>query len=521
VSSDEPNKLDRAKAHWVGLAEAAHAKLAPAGAAIRSAATEAMLERFEADIAPLVAPIAQRLLDDPSTPDEVRDLLGVLTGPTHFGESVVIGIAIGSLLAPVLNAAIAPVVQTLANTAWQAAINSDASAGGVPLSPEIVATAWLKGVTLSNDPQTEAARSGIDADRLNDLQNIAGQAIGIEQAILLWRRGDITETELERVVHYSNVRSDFLPDIKALKFVPPAAGEVIAGRVKNHLDDATAQAYLSNAGIDPAVNYDWLVATAGRPLGLAQMLSLYNRGIATADDIAQTVAQSDVNPAFEKFALPLAVHFPAVFQILELVKSGAMTAARAAQILQFEGFEQEDIDSITSEFNASTSTGVKQLSATQVTRAYEQKLITAAEATTRLTELKYDAPTVTLILAVADNARADALLQATIKKVGTLYVSHKITKAAATTELGTATVPADAISTLFKFWDIERGANVRVPTEAAVVGAYRRNEISAAECKTRLTNMGVQQSDLAIFVADGWPPTKPATPEIISAVVNA
>jgi len=529
VPSDEPNKLSRAKQHWVDIAQAAHAVMTPVTNAAKTAATTAMLEQFESDIAPLVAPLAQKLLDNPDTPDELRDLLGVLTGPTHFGESVVIGIAIGALLSPVLGAALAPVVQTVANTAWSGAISADPGTGGVPLSPEVLAAAVLKGGTtsgglfsLSVDPYAEAAKSGIDTPRMDDLIHIAGQSFGLELALLLQRRGQLVGITLQDVLEYSNMNPKFYASAANAIYLPPTGPEVLSATRRGWLPDATARVYFGHAGIDPDLNYDWMLNATGHPVSFGQAVNLYHRKIFTLADLQLAAQREGLHPDYNDTIEPLTHHYPAVFQVLELVRTGAMTAERAATVLGYEGFEQVDIDSIVSTFNTSTSGKVKELSATQVTRAYEQKLITPAEATTRLTALNYDAPTVTLILAVADNAREDALLQATIKKVGNLYVGHKLTKADATTELGNAGVAADAITTLFKFWDIERGATAHSPSPAATVGAYRRGVITAADCKNRLQLLGISDADIPIIVADGYPPTKTAEVQTaVNDVMNA
>jgi len=519
---------DTPKTHpFIEAIRSALAEHIPTFQSARTGATAAMLEQFEADIAPLVAPIAQRLLDNPTTADELRPLLGVLTGPQHFGESVVIGIAIGSLIAPVLNAGIAPVVQTLANEAWQTAINSDSSAGGVPLSPEQVATALLKGFnspgglfTLSNDPQTEAARSGIDADRLNDLYHIAGQSFGLELALLLLRRGQITSEQFTTVLQYSNINPAFYDMVLAGEYLPPSVGEVLSAARRGWLDPGTAQTYLGHAGIDPTVNWAWLYDAAGAALSLGEMFNLYNRNIVGMPDVQTAAQRHGLHPDYWQYLPPLAVHFPAVYQVVELVKDGAMTAERAATILGYEGFEQVDIDSITGQVNGTATAKVKELSYGQIVRAYEEQLITAAEATTRLTALKYDAPTITLILELADNERAFALQQATIRKIGSQYVAHKLDVGTATSELTKAGVPQSAITTLFNFWDIEQAANVHVPTTTMIVGAYRRGVISAGDCKARLVALGVSATDLPIVVADGYPPTKPEDAQNAAATIS-
>jgi pyruvate/2-oxoglutarate dehydrogenase complex dihydrolipoamide acyltransferase (E2) component len=115
-----------------------------------------------------------------------------------------------------------------------------------------------------------------------------------------------------------------------------------------------------------------------------------------------------------------------------------------------------------------------------------------------------------------------ALQNAAVSKIRAEYVAGVITQAEATVALGAALVPTAAHADLFVFWDVERSVTIHKVTPAQVVGAYRRGVITAADCKARLLAEGVQAGNLAIVVADGYPPTHPAAAQAAAtAVVNA
>lgn len=488
----------------------ADAVIAPKRQAENTAHVVGLLDKFEADIAPLIAPIIQRLLDDPSTPDHLLPLLGMAANPEHFGESIIIGIAIGTILSPVLGAAIAPEVQVIANNAWK--INDTQ-----PLTPDLLAAATIKGVAPNFDKVSEAAFSGVNAERFGIMTETAGQSIGTEEALLLLRRGQISEAEFERIIRYSNVRNDFIPDIKLLQYAPPSVGEVIAGALKHHLDDTTAQTYMSDAGIDPKVNYAWMKAAAGRPPGIEQIIHLWNLQtsgvLATGVDEAfvdAAVEQSDINDHYLPAVKMLRHYFPPPRSIVPMLRSGGINEAQARQLLTAYGVGEPWATAFITEAHTTKASTAKELSVAQVSRLLGGGFINEGEAQTRLAATGHPADQVTLLLDLANGAAEEKLQTALLSKIRALYVAHKIDKPHATTSLTEGKIPAAAQTQAFAIWDIERTATVHHPTVANVVGAYRRKVITPLETKTRLAQLGVDPADMLIEVAVGWPVTHAA-----------
>jgi hypothetical protein len=470
------------------------------------------LEGLEQRVAPMLAPILQQALDDPTTDPAIRELFGVVAAPTHKFDSSLIGIGLTAILYPFLQAALAPHVTSLAQQAW----NRDPSQ---VLSPAELALSQIKG---TYDPATavrEAADNGINVARFNVMVANTGEPPGLAELLLLFRRNQITLARLVHGVRQSRVRDEWLPEIQMLRFAPPPAGEVVAGRVKEHLTDAEYRTKLGEAGIDPA-NAEWMRQAAGRPYGIEQALHLLNRGEIDETRVRAVIAQSDVNTDFTADILNLRWYLPPVRSIMAMLRAGAITDAQATRLFQENGVRATDIPGYLAEAHHGKTASVRTLTEAQVVRLYGAKLIDHPTAVARLTALGVDAPSITLLLDYADNTRHERYVNAVITRVHTRYVAHKLTDTEATNALNADKVPAAAIADLLALWRIERGANVVVPSASQVVGAYRRQDITALECKQRLLALGVQQSDLDIIVADGFPPTKP-NPAAVAAVVNA
>lgn len=474
---------------------------------------DTVLEAHEADLAAITAPILAQHVGELDLPEPVRKLFDVLLDPSHQTQFFTALFAVRAIIDQFVFAAIAPLVQDVTNQAWPKL------GPNVPLSPAQLALAVVKGKRDAASATRDAAMSGTDANHFGTMVDITGEPIGIQEGLLLYRRGQIDDARLEELVRESRLRVEWLPEVKELRFAPPPAGEVIAGALKQHLDDATARRKLAEAGIQPD-NYDWMKATAGRPYGTEQALHLLNRGEIGEARVRQVIAQSDINSEFADDILQLRWYIPPVRSIMPMLRAGAITDDRARQLLAENGVRAEDIPLYIAEGHHTKTEAIKDLSQAQTLRMYGANFITRADAHDRLDALGYDVDTIKLLLDFADEARHERYVNAIVSRVHARYVGYKLTANEVHTALNADGVPPAAITDLLRLWDIERDANYHALTPAAIVGAYRRGEIGPAETKARLIAVGVQEADLHIVVADGYAPTKP-NPAAVLAVVEA
>ena len=470
------------------------------------------LEGLEQRIAPMLAPIIQEAIDDPATDPAVREMFGTVAAPTHKFDSSLITVGLAAILYPFLQAALQPHVTSLAQQAW-------ARDNSLVLSPAEVALGVIKNTLGNIDPLSEVGDSGINPERFQVLVDNTGEPPGIAELLQALRRGIIDRTRLDHGIRQSRLRDEWEDVIFALRYAPPPAGEVIAGYLKGHLSAAEAATRLSEAGTDPT-NLEWMRATAGRPLGLEEMLHLWNRGEMTEADVDAGIRQSDINNDYLAFAKQLRHYFPPPRSVVPMLRSGAITETQARQLLTFYGVGEPWATAFVTEATHTKASAVKDLSQAQTLRMYGARFIDRATATARLQRLGYDDATITLLLDFADEAQHERYTNAVVTRIHSRFVSYKLTEAEARAALTADKIPPGAITDLLALWHIERDANVHVLTPASIVGAYRRQEIGPAETKARLLAVGVQQSDLAIVVADGFAPTKP-NPTAVAAVVNA
>ena len=495
-----PPATSRAAEHFAKIAERAHAAIAPAIDAHADARPTDTLERFERELVPAIAPMLAGIVDNENIPEPVRHLVGAIVAPEHFTQSLLVGVAVGALISPVLGAATAPYVQSLSNEVWPHNTS-------VPLSPPEVALGVLRGNPDIPDPAGEAALSGISQSRLNALIYNTGSPPSPQELLLLYRRGQIDQARLETGIRQSMIRDEWMPEILALRFAPPGAGEVISGLLKAHLSEADASTKLAEAGIDPA-NLSWLLATAGRPYGTMEALQLLNRGIIDEARVRQVVAQSDINPDYTNDILNLRVYLPPPRSIVPMLRSGAITEARARTLLEAHGLQTQDADAFIAEAGHTATTNAKTLTTAQVVSAYNAELIPQAEAQTRLAALKYSPADVTLYIELADRDRELALSRAAVARVHQRFVTRRIGASQVTSDLAALGIPQPAAAQYLTLWTEEQAIAAPVLTVAQMQGALYRAIITLPDFVSRMHGLGFAGVDVKILAAEAFPPTK-------------
>ena len=502
---------------WVKLVEAAHDAIASKLDARKTAQLADVLETFEQDLKPHIAPFIAPLLDNPDVPAEVAGLLSTLAEPEHFAESVIIGIAIGSIIAPVLNAATGPTVQALSNTVWHGAATTPGNPGTLRVGSAVLAEAVIKGVLTQDAAAGIAANNGTSAEDFGTMVAAAGQSIGLGEALLLQRRNQLVGVTLSDVLQYNNLNPKFEASAENLIYSSPSTASALMGRTKNHLDDGPARQFYMEAGGNPA-NYDWELATVGRPLGIEQMAHLVNRGQATDADLALAAAQSDIALNFQQFVPYLKIYIPPPRSIVPMLRAGAITPEQGGQLLDMNGVPEPWKSAFITEATKPKSGTVKELSASELVKGYELGVIQQADATTRLEALGYNAADAASLIAVADMAKVHAFTSAAINGIRNRYVAYKIDQNTAQADLTRLTIPPNMVTQYLAVWNEDRAGNAPVLSNAQWQGALHRGTIDVGQFITEMTNRGYTPEEIKILGHESWPPTKTPPAEVVAAL---
>lgn len=494
----------RTKSHWADTIEHAHARIGDAINAKKKEHLTDILEQFESDLAPHIAERLHDAMAHPDFPDVLRPLLTEIAGPTNLTSSLTVGIAVGAIISPALGAAFAPFISELADQVWTKFPTME-------LSPDLAAAGVLKGVLSESEGAREAITSGVNAQRFGTMVEIAGQAIGLQDALLLWRRGQITDDHLTEIIRYSNLNPKFYDDVRKLRYAPPSTAAVLGGLVEGHLSEGEAREKFQEAGGNPE-NFDWQHETTGRPPGAEMLLNLLNRGFVTEDFARAAIRESDIKNKYIDAIIESRVYLPPPRSIVPMLRHGAISEARARELLTDHGLRSEDVEAFIAEANYSATTAGKELTQSQVVRMYGEQFIDRGTAQARLAALRLPADEITLLLDFTDDQRRERYLNAALTRVRTLYVGHKIGKPLATSTMQQLGLPGNAITDVFSIWDIERETSAPNLTVAQWQGAFRRGLVSHAEFDAAMTRFGYTLDEAEILAGLAFPPPKAPKP---------
>lgn len=494
---DRERKTQAIREHWAGIVSHAHDAIAGKLDARSKQRVADYAHEFERDVSPHVAPLVEHLLDDETIPEPIRNLLRELATPQHQTGALLLGIALGGMIAPVLGAIVGPAVEQIADTQWTKNPYRN-------LSPAEAALAVLRHNPHLADPAGEALTSGIDQSRFNALVYNTGDSLPMGELLQLYRRNLIDQGRLQTGLRQSRMRDEWFPEILDLRYQPPGAGTVITGVLKAHLSEADGRKKLAEAGIDPT-NFEWMKDSSGRPPGIMSMVGLWNRGYTSQAKVEQAVRQSDINPDYMAEVLALRWYHVPPRSIVPMLRSGSITEARARVLLSEHGVRPEDQDAFLREATQHRDAVVKSLSASQVARAYENRLIVKGEALQRLGAIKYNAVDAELLLDIADTEVAHRALAAATTRIHSLYVHRKITRAEASADLSKVGQPAAAITQLLALWDEELTIDTPHLSMSQWGGALRREIITLTEFIARAHAAGWSGLPVKVLAAEAFP----------------
>lgn len=472
---------------------AAAERIIPAETAHRAEYHKAFMEQVEQDLAPTMRAMFQDIHDDPECPEQAKAFLGPLMNPEHQGQFFLTVLALLGIGLAGPQAAAAGWVQRLQNASLHAH-------GDLRLSPEAAALAVVKGVAGVDAMYDEARYAGMTRDIFNGLVEITGEPPGPQQLGEALRRGYIDTERFAHGIRQGRTRNEWIDVLERLRFAPPTPGEVIAGAVEGHLDEADARRRLGEAGIDPD-NYGWLYETAGRPPGTQEMLQLLNRGLVSEAEVRAAIRESDVKNKYTDAILHMRDHLLPQRSLVSMVRHGVIDDADARSRLSKLGIDAAAQDALVKEAHSTKGTGARELSIGETLSLYNEGLVDRPRAHGMLVALKFDDASANELLGLADVQRAHKLIAASVTRIRSSFVGHKIDAAQARTALDALHVETATRDHAIELWTTERGSNIKHLTEAQVAKAWNKGLIDDAGFVSRHLAMGYTEDDARLLMA--------------------
>jgi hypothetical protein len=210
------------------------------------------------------------------------------------------------------------------------------------LTPADAALAVLRGNMDIADGQSVAAKSGINADDFRTIINNTGEPLGLMQLLEAYRRGIISDAELEKGILESRVRDEWIPVAKALRYEPMSTADAADAALRGHLTEQAAADIAQLNGLRPA---DWPAywANQGAPPSDLQLLELWRRGYIDEGTVDQGLQEGRLRNAWIPAVKHLRYERMPTADALDAWLRGHLDTEQAETIINDNGLDPRDV----------------------------------------------------------------------------------------------------------------------------------------------------------------------------------
>jgi hypothetical protein len=370
----------------------------------------------------------------------------------------------------------------------------------VDLSPADLAAMWNRQIVTTAEGRAIAARSGMSGEDFDRMTLLGGEPPDTTSLLLAWRRGVIDEHRVDRALVQGPLRNEWIDVIKQLQWAPLPLSEAADAVNQGHMTLPAARAVARENGIKDR-DFDVIIANAGLPPGPQEILDWLNRGIITEAQALQGLYESRIKNSWVPTYIKTRFYVLPPDTIRLLYSRGALTKEQATHKLLDRGLSPEDaafyIDGAIKEKTQAT----RDLTATEMVRLYEDRVIDRPTVSTMLVALGYDAEEAEWKLTIADLSRDQKFVNAILARLKAGYLAWRLDDAEVVTAMDSAHVPPDQRDDLLYLWGLERSVVTKGLTTAEIKAALRKSLIDVAGARTRLLAQGYAPDDVDIQIA--------------------
>lgn len=452
--------------------------------------------------------------------------LGDIFGESGLGESFLLW-NVGSTFA---GAVLDPITTQINQALWGVATSAPGGFSRV-LSPADLADMVQRNFVDQGSAASSAAQSGVSGEDFQLLIDNAGNPPGPVDLAKAVFKGIIPEggtgassTSFEQGIAEGRTKDKWGPTILAMVKEWPTTSDAVNAAVRGQLTMSAATALYEQVGGNPDY-FQLLFNVRGNPPSPTELINLVRRGLIPADGLGpdvlslqQGIAEGDTKDKWYPQYKNLLEYIPPPRTVTALERAGVMDAATAQSWYQKAGLSTDLAAAYSRNASVDKIAGTKLLAESLILQAYNNGVMSAPVATGYLNDLGYDDSEAGYILQVQDFQRETRALNSAISKVGTLYISHKITRASAVTALNDLGVEGGGQAKVLADWDIEANANVRQLTESQIAQAAYYGVVTAARAMQLLTDIGYSAYDAWVLISNtlggpqGTPPPDSTPP---------
>lgn len=367
------------------------------------------------------------------------------------------------------------------------------------LQVEALAEMVVQGVFTEPEGAQNAALLGWSAADFHRLVRLAGNPPGPQEMLSMWNRGIATEADVDKGLLQSRLKPEWVDQFKQLREHPASVAAAVSAVIKERITVEQGHAIALQNGITTAT-FDMLVDEGGRPISITEALQLIRRGEFTDAQFNEVVARSDVKTMYAPDLLKLREVLPSLAQMRAVIGTGALPDSVAKDVLTRLGLAPDIVAGVIAAGHGEKLAGSKALTQTAVLEAYQTEQVSAADATTMLGGLGYDANDAKLLLAYTDYQRAHTYRTAVIAVVKARYLANDIDEGTASSTLDQiGMLPAERDQYL-QLWTFDIQANPHLLTLAQLNAMVKKGILDAGQYAAYLPRLGYVDPELSLLV---------------------
>lgn len=358
----------------------------------------------------------------------------------------------------------------------------------------------VQSVLPEDEATTRAAMLGVDGADFHNLVRLSGNPPGPQETLQMWNRGIVDEERATLGLLQSRLKPEWIDEFKQLRYDPATTSQAADAVVRERITMAEGVAIAQQNGVSEEA-FKLYVDELGRPIGNQQAVTLYKRGQFDKAQVREVVARSNVRTQYVDAIIELGTHYPSLFQIKNMLQTGAMPDSVAEDILAKEGYTAEVIKAAIAAGHGAKLAGSRQLTQSAIEAEYKSKGIEKAETTTLLQGIGYDDNDIGLLLGLWDYQNAAAFRTAVMGVVKARFLQADIDESTASSLLDQVGIPPEQRDNYLQLWTFDLQANPTLLTLAQLNAAYKANLIDQQQYRDYLPRLRYQEPEISLLVA--------------------
>ncbi len=367
------------------------------------------------------------------------------------------------------------------------------------LTPEQLADLVNFGVLTEADAVSTAHHSGMSTEDFHRLVLGAGQPPALDAVILAWRRGILTEADVDRAIVQGPIRAEWIPAVKALQHEPLPLTEAADAVNQGHLTREQAERVAKLHGVSTE-DFGVIVDNAGIPPGPQTVLDWVNRGLLTEREALDALYESRIKNKWVPKYLQSRYETIPPETIRVLMRHGALSTEEGVRRLQLRGLSPADAAVYAQSATAEKTQEQRSLSVAQVLELYVDQALSADEAGQVLSSFGYDEHEIGWQLVLADSRRLRRYQVAILNRIRTAYVARRMDEVEASGLMDEIGITPNERDGSILLWDIERATISKGLTTAQITSAYKRGLIDRQAALDRHMGDGYSPDDAEILI---------------------